>query len=477
VASAREALEAIQQAEFDIALLDIKMPGMDGMELQARLRDADADLTVIMMTGYASVDTAVQALKRGAYDYITKPVDPDELSHLVSNALEHKRARREVTRLRENLQEVFPSTELIGRSPAMKKVVELIEMVAPTEATVLITGESGTGKELVARGIYKHSHRAARPFIAVNCAAIPENLIESELFGHEKGSFTGATSQRIGKFELCDGGTIFLDEIGDMALAVQTKILRVLQEGEIQRVGGTETIKVDVRVLAATNKDLEEIVKARTFREDLYYRLNVVRIRMPPLRERLEDIPQVVDYMLQTLEKQRKTRVKKVSVEALAVLLRQRWPGNVRELENVIYRSAVIAQGDTILLKDLPPEIRETAAPVAISSLPAPSPVPMPAVPAAAPEWPPASTPAPVVSPAAARETPAPSPLSLNDALDFVYSRLKEEGKEPVLERLEREMITRVLKDENGNLVRASERLGITRTTLRKRIDAFGLRL
>jgi two-component system nitrogen regulation response regulator GlnG len=195
------------------------------------------------------------------------------------------------------------------------------------------------------------------------------------------------------------------------------------------------------------------------------------------LRERLEDIPQVVDYMLQTLEKQRKTRVKKVSVEALAVLLRQRWPGNVRELENVIYRSAVIAQGDTILLKDLPPEIRETAAPVAISSLPAPSPVPMPAVPAAAPEWPPASTPAPVVSPAAARETPAPSPLSLNDALDFVYSRLKEEGKEPVLERLEREMITRVLKDENGNLVRASERLGITRTTLRKRIDAFGLRL
>jgi two-component system nitrogen regulation response regulator GlnG len=341
----------------------------------------------------------------------------------------------------------------------------------------MITGESGTGKELVARGIYKHSHRAARPFIAVNCAAIPENLIESELFGHEKGSFTGATSQRIGKFELCDGGTIFLDEIGDMALAVQTKILRVLQEGEIQRVGGTETIKVDVRVLAATNKDLEEIVKARTFREDLYYRLNVVRIRMPPLRERLEDIPQVVDYMLQTLEKQRKTRVKKVSIEALAVLLRQRWPGNVRELENVIYRSAVIAQGDTILLKDLPPEIRDAAAPVAISSLPAPSPVPMPAVPAAAPEWPPASTPAPVVSPAAARETPAPSPLSLNDALDFVYSRLKEEDKEPVLERLEREMITRVLKDENGNLVRASERLGITRTTLRKRIDAFGLRL
>ena len=332
----------------------------------------------------------------------------------------------------------------------------------------------------MARGIFKHSHRATRPFIAVNCAAIPENLIESELFGHEKGSFTGATAQRIGKFELCDGGTVFLDEIGDMALAVQTKILRVLQEGEIQRVGGTETIKVDVRVLAATNKDLEEIVKDRTFREDLYYRLNVVRIRMPPLRERLEDIPQVVDYMLQTLEKQRKTRVKKVSVEALAVLLRYRWPGNVRELENVIYRSAVIAQGDTILLKDLPHEIRDATAPAVSVSTAAPPPGdPPPMVqsvtpPVMLPVAPPMAPPAPAHK---TPEAPANSPHSLNDALDFVYARLKEEGKEPVLERLEREMITRVLKDENGNLVRASERLGMTRTTLRKRIDAFGLRL
>jgi two-component system nitrogen regulation response regulator GlnG len=344
----------------------------------------------------------------------------------------------------------------------------------------MITGESGTGKELVARGIFKHSHRATRPFIAVNCAAIPENLIESELFGHEKGSFTGATAQRIGKFELCDGGTVFLDEIGDMALAVQTKILRVLQEGEIQRVGGTETIKVDVRVLAATNKDLEEIVKDRTFREDLYYRLNVVRIRMPPLRERLEDIPQVVDYMLQTLEKQRKTRVKKVSVEALAVLLRYRWPGNVRELENVIYRSAVIAQGDTILLKDLPHEIRDATAPaVSVAPVAPPPGEPSPMVQSVTPPVMPPVAP-PMAPPASAREIPeAPviSPLSLNDALDFVYARLKEEGKEPVLERLEREMITRVLKDENGNLVRASERLGMTRTTLRKRIDAFGLRV
>jgi two-component system nitrogen regulation response regulator GlnG len=349
----------------------------------------------------------------------------------------------------------------------------------------MITGESGTGKELVARSIFKHSHRANRPFIAVNCAAIPDNLIESDLFGHEKGSYTGATAQRIGKFELCDGGTIFLDEIGDMALATQTKILRVLQEGEIQRVGGTETIKVDVRVIAATNKDLEEIVKARTFREDLYYRLNVVRIRMPTLRERLEDIPQIVDYMLQTLEKQKKTRVKKVATEALTVLLRHPWPGNVRELENVIHRSAIIAQGDTILWKDLPPEIREAAgAGGGTSAVPA-GPAAIPLAPAASDEVPAASAvPESATEPVAGRkreepgpEVPAVSPLTLNDALDFVYARLKAEDKEPVLERLEREMIARVLKDERGNLVRASERLGMTRTTLRKRIDALGLRI
>jgi two-component system nitrogen regulation response regulator GlnG len=364
---------------------------------------------------------------------------------------------------------------IVGSSTAMQEVFKTIGQVTASDVTVMITGESGTGKELVARGIYKHSHRASRPFIAVNCAAIPENLIESELFGHERGSFTGATAQRIGKFELCDGGTIFLDEIGDMALATQTKILRVLQSGEIQRVGGTETIKVDVRVLAATNKDLEDMVRVRTFREDLYYRLNVVRIRMPPLRERLEDIPQIVDFMLQTLERQKKTRVKKISMEVLAVLLRHSWPGNVRELENVIYRSAVVAKGDTILWKDLPPEIREAAA-----AAPEPAPIPpvlQPVVPTAEPlRADPAEPPPPSAGVANEPAAPADAPLTLDDALDFIYARLKAEDKEPVLERLEREMITRVLKDENGNLVRASERLGMTRTTLRKRIDTLGLR-
>jgi two-component system nitrogen regulation response regulator GlnG len=236
----------------------------------------------------------------------------------------------------------------------------------------MITGESGTGKELIARSIHRHSHRAARPYVAVNCSAIPENLIESELFGHERGSFTGATAQRLGKFEVCDGGTIFLDEIGDMTPTTQTKILRVLQEGEIQRVGSSETLKVNVRVIAATNKNLEELVKQKAFREDLYYRLNVVRLRLPPLRERVEDIPQIVDFFIQNLAKGKKTRARKVSPEALAILCRHNWPGNVRELENMIYRSAVIAQSDTILPKDLPEELRgaaESGEPPSLESL------------------------------------------------------------------------------------------------------------
>jgi two-component system nitrogen regulation response regulator GlnG len=292
----------------------------------------------------------------------------------------------------------------------------------------MITGESGTGKELVARSIWKHSHRAGKPFIAVNCAAIPDNLIESELFGHEKGSFTGATGQRIGKFELCDGGTIFLDEIGDMALATQTKILRVLQQGDIQRVGGTETIKVDVRIIAATNKDLEAIVKTKDFREDLYYRLNVVRIRMPPLRERMEDIPQIVDFCVQNLVKQKKARTSRVSPEAMAVLTRHTWPGNVRELENVVYRSAVVAQGDAILVKDLPPEIRGSAG-----------------------------------------ESSTPFALTSDVALDFLAEQIKG-SEEPLFESYERGIAQRVLKALDGDEAAAAKRLGLTKAALKKRL-------
>ncbi len=345
---AREALELIQHADYDIALLDIKMPGMDGMELQSRLKEADPDLTVIMMTGYASVDTAVQALKLGAYDYITKPVDPDELSHLVSNALEHKRARREVVRLRENLQESFPGTEMIGKSPAMKKVAELIEMVAPTEATVLITGESGTGKEVVARAIHAAGPRRYMPMVTIHCGALTETLLESELFGHEKGAFTGAQYRKKGKFEVADGGSVFLDEISDISLRTQTDLLRVLQEKEIVRVGGNQPIKVDFRAIAATNKNLEALVKAGAFRPDLYYRLHVFCIDLPPLRERREDIPLLVNHFLNKFCLATSRPMPQISPEALELLMRHDWPGNVRELENAVERALVVGRGPEI---------------------------------------------------------------------------------------------------------------------------------
>jgi len=344
-AGAREALEIIQHKEFDIALLDIKMPGMDGMELQARLKEADPDLTIVMMTGYASVETAVQALKRGAYDYITKPVDPDELSHLVAKALEHQRARREVARLREDLQEVVPGTELIGKSSSMKKVTELIEMVASTEATVLITGESGTGKEVVARAIHAAGPRRYMPMVTIHCGALTETLLESELFGHEKGAFTGAQYRKKGKFEVADGGTVFLDEISDISLKTQTDLLRVLQEHEIVRVGGNQPIKVDFRCIAATNKNLDLLVKAGTFRPDLYYRLHVFCINLPPLRERREDIPLLVNHFLNKFCMATSRPVPQVSSEALDLLIRHEWPGNVRELENAVERALVVGRG------------------------------------------------------------------------------------------------------------------------------------
>jgi two-component system nitrogen regulation response regulator GlnG len=404
------------------------------------------------MTAFGTAQTAIEAMKYGAFDYIMKPFDPQKVLALVDNALKAGADMRAAVDYKPSLNSEDYKEGIVGASPVMQDVFKVIGQVTASDVTVMITGESGTGKELVARSIWKHSHRSSKPFIAVNCAAIPENLIESELFGHEKGSFTGATGQRLGKFELCDGGTIFLDEIGDMALATQTKILRVLQQGEIQRVGGTETLRVDVRILAATNKDLEAMVRAKTFREDLYYRLNVVRIRMPALRERDGDIPQIVDFCLQNLVKQRKVRASKVSPEAMSVLVRYEWPGNVRELENVIYRSAVIAQGDTILLKDLPVEIRGSVGVIV-----------------------PAET-GTGVSSDAATGTGVAQALTLPEALDWVHRELAA-GPEPILERLEREMALRVLKAESGNQLRAAEKLGITRATLRKRIDEWGLKI
>jgi len=341
----------------DLVFLDVRMGGMSGIEALQHIRSTNPRQLVVLMTAFGTAQTAIEAMKYGAFDYVMKPFDPQKVLALTDSAFKVHADLRAAGDYKSSINSEDYKEGIVGSSTVMQEVFKIIGQVTASDVTVMITGESGSGKELVARSIWKHSHRATKPFIAVNCAAIPDNLIESELFGHEKGSFTGATGQRLGKFEQCDGGTIFLDEIGDMALATQTKILRVLQQGEIQRVGGSETIKVDVRIIAATNKDLEGMVKRKTFREDLYYRLNVVRIKMPALRERVGDIPQIVDFCLQNLVKQRKARVGKVSPEAMAILTRHRWPGNVRELENVIYRSAVIAQGDVILPRDLPPEM------------------------------------------------------------------------------------------------------------------------
>ncbi len=361
--SGEEGVAAVKKQSPDVVLLDNRMTGMTGLETLQHIRAANPKQLVILMTAFGTAQTAIEAMKFGAFDYVVKPFDPPTLLALIETALRTQADIRSAGGVQPVLNSEEHKEGIVGTSAAMQQVFKVIGQVAASDVTVMITGESGTGKELIARSIHRHSHRSARPYVAVNCSAIPENLIESELFGHERGAFTGATAQRLGKFEVCDGGTIFLDEIGDMTPATQTKILRVLQEGEIQRVGSSETLKVNVRVIAATNKDLEALVKDREFREDLYYRLNVVRLRLPPLRERAEDIPQIVDFFIQSLAKGKKTKARKVSPEALAILCRHHWPGNVRELENMIYRSAVIARSDTILPKDLPDEVRGGADP------------------------------------------------------------------------------------------------------------------
>jgi len=353
-AGAAEALGLLARQRFDLALVDIKMPGVDGIELQARVKEVAPDMPVIIMTGYASVETAVRALKNGAYDYITKPFDPDELVHLVSNAIAHRAATREVVRLRENLKQIFPDTSLIGQSAGMKRVIELVETVAPTDATVLITGESGTGKEVVARAIHAASPRRFNPLVAIHCGALTESLLESELFGHERGAFTGAQARKKGKFEIADGGTVFLDEISDISLRVQTDLLRVLQEKEIVRVGDTQTVKVDFRAIAATNKSLESLVEERLFRPDLYYRLNVFTIDLPPLRERREDIPLLADHFLQKFSTQMNRPLQRLSAKALEILTGYNWPGNVRELENAIERALLMCRETELRPEDFP---------------------------------------------------------------------------------------------------------------------------
>jgi DNA-binding NtrC family response regulator len=344
VENASDALTRLAEQRWDAALVDIKMHGTDGIELQRRMHQIDPELIVIIMTGYASVDTAVAALKNGAYDYVTKPLDPDEIAHLVKNALAHKRTTEENVLLRETVAEVARPGDIVGQSGPMRKIFDAIEMVGPTDATVLVTGESGTGKELVARAIHHASPRKFHPLVVIHCGALTETLLESELFGHEKGAFTGAQYRKKGKFEIAEGGTVFLDEIGDISLKTQTDLLRVLQEREIVRVGGNQVIKVDFRCIAATSKNLEQLIEEGKFRPDLYYRLNIFRIELPPLRERREDIPPLVDHFIRKFSLAMNKRITRVSPAAMNVLQQQPWLGNVRELENAVERAMVVGQ-------------------------------------------------------------------------------------------------------------------------------------
>jgi DNA-binding NtrC family response regulator len=348
------ALRIFDKNKFDLLLVDMKMPGMSGLELLSKIKEIDKDTIVILITAFASVPTAIKALKDGAYDYVTKPVDPDELEHLVKKALEQRSLRVENEALKGSIDEIIKPDNLIGESGQMKKIYELIHTVAPTDTTVMIRGESGTGKELVAKAIHINSRRKYFPIIPVNCGALAESILESELFGHEKGAFTGAQFKRKGKFEMADGGTIFLDEIGSVSPKMQVELLRVIESKQFSRVGGNQVIKSDFRVIIATNEPLEDLVKQGKFREDLYYRLNVFSIVIPPLRERTGDIPVLAFYFLNNFCTAMNKNIKNISPEAMEFLTKYEWPGNVRELENAIERAVVVGKGETIKVDDLP---------------------------------------------------------------------------------------------------------------------------
>src|SRR5712672_1780874 len=355
--SGEEGLKIIPKLKPDLVIMDVRMGGITGLETLRRIRQIDSRLLVILMTAYGTTQTAIEAMKLGAYDYLLKPFDVPKLKEIVANALRAGRDMKQMVSYQPLLEKEDYELGIVGRSGSMQQVFKLIGQLAASDATALITGESGTGKELAARAIYHHGNRSAQPFLTVNCAAIPEQLLESELFGHERGAFTGATSQRIGKFEQCNHGTVCLDEIGDMTPATQTKILRVLQSGTFERVGGNTPLKVDVRIIAATNKALEQAVAAREFREDLFYRLNVVRVHIPPLRERREDIRLLVNYFLKKFARDQQRTPKSITSAVSKALEQYHWPGNVRELENIIRRALVVAKGDGILITDLPAEI------------------------------------------------------------------------------------------------------------------------
>jgi two-component system NtrC family response regulator len=358
-ANGREALRKLEGDFFDVALFDYKMPELDGLQTLREVRKRYPDLPVVMMTAYGTVEAAVASMKEGALDYLTKPIDLDELLLILHKVIERSYLILENKALKAQLQERYTFSNIIYGSPKMEEVIGLVARVAPSQATVLIRGESGTGKELIANAIHYSGPRSQMPLVKVNCSAIPETLLESELFGHEKGAFTGAAQRRIGRFEEASGGTIFLDEIGDLSPGIQVKLLRILQEKEFQRLGSNQTLKTDVRVIAATNQNLEETIKKGLFREDLYYRLNVITIPLPPLRERKEDIPLLMDYFLKKYSKMNQKSISDISKEARSLLLRHSYPGNVRELENLIERAVVLCRGEVITTQDLPFHLQE----------------------------------------------------------------------------------------------------------------------
>jgi two-component system nitrogen regulation response regulator GlnG len=440
-----EALRHIQNNAYEMAILDIKMPGLSGLELLDRVRELKSDLLVVIMTAEASMKNAVEAMKRGAYDYITKPFDLDVIDAIVEKVSRAREMTSQVSLLKEELKDRYQLEKtIVGNSPAMREVYKTIGKVAPSDITILIQGESGTGKELIARAVHFNSRRLGKPFVALNCAAIPKELLESELFGFEKGAFTGAVERKLGKFEQANGGSIFLDEIGDMPLDLQAKILRVLQEKEVTRTGGNQSIAVDVRIVAATNQDLEEKVRRREFREDLFYRLNVVPIHLVPLRERREDIPLLVEYFLAKTCAELEIPPKQGSPDALRLLAAAPWPGNVRELENTIKRAVILSSDPLLTAADFPGLRQQKGG----ERLPA-------------------------------------EELSLEGIVDMklrgcLSNMEKLESGDiygMVMVQVERPLIRFVLEKTKGNQVRAADILGINRNTLRKKINELGIDL
>ena len=432
------ALHACEIGAFDLVFLDVRMPGTDGLTVLARLRERQLDLLVVVMTAHGTMDTAIQAMQRGAYDYLAKPFDLDEVLLVAERALAAGRLKQEVVRLKGGLQEVWEFGALIGRHPRMQDVYKTIGRIAASDVTVLLRGESGTGKELVARAIHHYSRRAGRPFVAVSCAAIPGTLLESELFGHERGAFTDARERKLGKLELAHSGTFYLDEIGDMPLELQAKLLRALQERAIERVGGSDTIRIDVRVLAATNRDLETLMKEGRFREDLYYRLNVVTLHLPPLRERRRDIPLLVEHFLAKHGPDLGERG--VAPEALDRLVGHDWPGNVRELENVVQRAIVMASNGIIAPEHLPIGPVSAAASVAVDA-----------------------TLEEIIE------------RKLMECVRGLREHTNANLYELMMGLVEKPLLRAVLRETGGNQVRAAHILGINRNTLRKKLTEHGI--